>query len=530
MCKKKKYRLSLIIVLLMVLAWMNRFVQDDAFISFRYARNLAEGYGLVWNIGERIEGYSNFLWTVCLVPAFWMDMDVVLYSYLLSLSAFVCTLLCSWRIAFYVWKDWRAGCLTVILLGTNFSFSSYATGGLETQFVTAWVMGSVWLLICWSKSKMQGWMLGAAMTSACAFMTRMDAILLLVPLWMVVIYNAWCANRRRDLMVPGFVGVGMVLTWLLWRYAYYGAWVPNTALIKISGYGMWMRGMAYIGLFYSIYGYVLVGPFCLKSFFLKARDEPIVGSLICVVVLWHLYVISIGGDFMEFRMLMPSLPLVLALLSGGILAMRRWQVVLAGLMICSIVQGTLKWDIPCVETKHELRQHVASWKDVADVLNAVLKTDKDYVKIGVTAAGVIPFYTGMPALDLLGLNDRDVAISGDQIPSLTSWLGQWPGHIKMAQGKQVLEKGVHLLLNKPWLISSEKMMGWTADRIRQRWMVEEDASEQHVAWQMPKWEDAHMFPVVAWPCGRDQYLITLYVQQNDWVDAAILRTGARIMK
>ena len=38
--------------------------QDDAYISFRFARNLVRGHGLVFNVGERVEGYTNFLWTV----------------------------------------------------------------------------------------------------------------------------------------------------------------------------------------------------------------------------------------------------------------------------------------------------------------------------------------------------------------------------------------------------------------------------------------------------------------------------------
>ena len=54
-----------------VFAVVNRFVQDDAYISFRYARNLADGLGLVWNAGERVEGYTNFLWTLMLAPAAW---------------------------------------------------------------------------------------------------------------------------------------------------------------------------------------------------------------------------------------------------------------------------------------------------------------------------------------------------------------------------------------------------------------------------------------------------------------------------
>src|SRR4051794_37248022 len=42
------------------------FTIDDAYISFRYAENLASGHGLVYNLGERVEGYTNFLWVVLL--------------------------------------------------------------------------------------------------------------------------------------------------------------------------------------------------------------------------------------------------------------------------------------------------------------------------------------------------------------------------------------------------------------------------------------------------------------------------------
>ena len=50
---------------LVLLGWLTSvswFLSDDAFISFRYVRNLLEGHGLVFNPGEYVEGYSNFLW------------------------------------------------------------------------------------------------------------------------------------------------------------------------------------------------------------------------------------------------------------------------------------------------------------------------------------------------------------------------------------------------------------------------------------------------------------------------------------
>lgn len=40
------------------------FLGDDAYISFRYALHLYQGHGLVWNPGERVEGYTNFLWVI----------------------------------------------------------------------------------------------------------------------------------------------------------------------------------------------------------------------------------------------------------------------------------------------------------------------------------------------------------------------------------------------------------------------------------------------------------------------------------
>ena len=77
------------IVLLMVIAWANRFVQDDAFISFRYAENMAAGHGLVWNAGEDpVEGYTNFSWTVLIAGAIALGFDPVGASYVLGLLAF----------------------------------------------------------------------------------------------------------------------------------------------------------------------------------------------------------------------------------------------------------------------------------------------------------------------------------------------------------------------------------------------------------------------------------------------------------
>src|SRR3954454_23338088 len=68
------------------------FVNDDAYISFRYARNLAEHGQLVFNLGERVEGFTNFLWTVLLAAGIKLGVDPVISSRLLGLMFAVGTL------------------------------------------------------------------------------------------------------------------------------------------------------------------------------------------------------------------------------------------------------------------------------------------------------------------------------------------------------------------------------------------------------------------------------------------------------
>ena len=65
------------LALLVWLASVSWFLTDDAFISFRYVHNLLEGHGLVFNPGERVEGYSNFLWVLELA-AIWRVLGVAL--------------------------------------------------------------------------------------------------------------------------------------------------------------------------------------------------------------------------------------------------------------------------------------------------------------------------------------------------------------------------------------------------------------------------------------------------------------------
>jgi len=144
--KQGRFLLLLCIVLLSSMAWMNRFIQDDAFISFRYAANLIDGHGLVWNVGEvPVEGYSNFLWTVLIAGTMAIGCDPSASAMVLGVLFFAGTLSFTFRLCRQVGLSFGVSLLGVVLLGTNFSFSSYATGGLETQLQAFLLTGGAFL-------------------------------------------------------------------------------------------------------------------------------------------------------------------------------------------------------------------------------------------------------------------------------------------------------------------------------------------------------------------------------------------------
>src|SRR5580765_7051222 len=91
--------LGLLFFIFIFICLNNKFVQDDAFISFRYIRNFVEGNGLVFNIGERVEGYTNLLWVLLLSVFVFLKMNVENVAQILSVAFGIVTLYMTYLIS-----------------------------------------------------------------------------------------------------------------------------------------------------------------------------------------------------------------------------------------------------------------------------------------------------------------------------------------------------------------------------------------------------------------------------------------------
>ncbi len=105
------------------------FFVDDAFITFRYVQQFVAGNGLVYNIGERVEGYSNFLWVMLLSPPYALGADLVMAARVLSIMLSVGTLI----LVFYLARRSSYPILAPIMLAAAGPFGAWTIGGLETS-------------------------------------------------------------------------------------------------------------------------------------------------------------------------------------------------------------------------------------------------------------------------------------------------------------------------------------------------------------------------------------------------------------
>src|SRR5690606_7995023 len=135
------------VVLLVHLWWAHPFTVDDAYISYRYARNFANGLGLVYNLGEPIEGYTNFLWTVILAGAAKVGFDLDVAAKVLGGLAACGSLALVYAISGRLRPLRLVPCLATWLFATSAVNAGYAVFGLETGLFVCAILGGSYLFL-----------------------------------------------------------------------------------------------------------------------------------------------------------------------------------------------------------------------------------------------------------------------------------------------------------------------------------------------------------------------------------------------
>jgi arabinofuranosyltransferase len=329
-------------------AWQRRWIADDGLIVLRTVRNLLAGNGPVFNAGERVEANTSVVWTYLVYAGGWLTWPLrleyvaLILALGLSLLGVALLMLGTGRLFAPRLVGRRAimlpaGALAYIAMPPARDF---ATSGLESGLVTAYLGLLWWMMVCWSQSRQarppgRVFLAALACVAGCSVLVRPELALIggLALIMMLIVASGW--RRRLEIVVAGGL---LPVGYQIFRMGYYGLLFPSTALAKDAGGDKWSQGLIYLSNFngpYALWVPVLLLTGLGLVLFASARryrgdagasgvppSRPLartVQSPAAVVLfilasglLQALYWIRQGGDFMHGRVLLAPLLCLLA--------------------------------------------------------------------------------------------------------------------------------------------------------------------------------------------------------------------------
>jgi arabinofuranosyltransferase len=287
---------------------------DDAFISYRYADNLAHGHGLVFNPGERVEGYTNFLFTLVLAAAASLGIELRAASNAIGIfSYFVVAAV----LAYWSWRR-RTRETTWVPLGAALwlvqdDLHTWATGGLETTLFAAFALGGLALSAIPERPTTKH-LLGSGVLLACASLARPDGVL-----FALVGLASPFVLRRRPREVGAIVAPLAVIgaAYVAWKLSYYGRLLPTTFYAKAASQSRWEQGLAYVGLYFAKHWSTAVAVVAL-SFVSRLRIRRDGWLALAAFFVFTAWIARSAGDYMFARRLVPALPFLFVFVDAAL--------------------------------------------------------------------------------------------------------------------------------------------------------------------------------------------------------------------
>ncbi len=214
-------------VILVRTAWMS----DDAYITLRTVDNFIHGYGLTWNVAERVQSYTHPLWMFLVSAAYFVTREAYFTTLAVSL---IISLAALWLVVTRVAASRAAGVIAAAALLLSKAFVDYSTSGLENP-LTHLLLALFFVVYLRSESGRIK-LFRLALITALIAVNRIDAVLLVAVPFVVALVENRNLFRRNPIAVVGAVALGFLpfFAWELFSLFYYGFAVPNTAFAKLN--------------------------------------------------------------------------------------------------------------------------------------------------------------------------------------------------------------------------------------------------------------------------------------------------------
>lgn len=387
--------------------------QEDAYIGYRYAENFANGHGLTFNNGDYVEGYSNFLFIILLSLSYKIGVSTTLASKSIGIISSLIILLILPKIISYLTNrrcSYLVRYFPSLCLSSYPAFTYWTTSGMETTFFASLLVIAFYFTI-----KEENNLYVASLFYILATLVRMEGILYFISIVMAYSIHNYIVMKKIDklffrrlfyIIIPYIIAM---IIWELWRWNYYGSFLPNTYYIKMPALDQIFpisRGIIYMSSFWNSIGGISI---LLLSLLFVFGKYPIFIKLyyIFIQLLWHLYLREANGDWMVLhRFYIHLVPFIFIFLSISIGYVIKNQRALNTFLIAYIIGFSLHSIYYYRNNQYnntiglQSEVHVGQW----------LKNNMDQNKtLAVLNAGALPYFSKLKIIDYYGLMDSELS-------------------------------------------------------------------------------------------------------------------------
>lgn len=403
-------------------------IEDDAFIFFRYVDNWVSGDGLTWNPGgEKVEGYSSFLYVVVMALPRLMGQDPVVAAHVINIGLFLLTVgLAAWLMRVEAGRFTPAALLVPLLVASSAQLGGLARNGMETMLFAAVIVLALTVFLRDDDRPLAR--VGSGALFGLVALTRPEGVLVYLAAVATVVWRNRAAGRplfpRGELLrLAGLLGV--VLPHLGFRLVYYGELVPNTYHAKVAFRpDLVSRGFGgLVGFLATFRGALAALALILWAMVPRDRDDRS-GLFALLLTGWIAYVTIFLGlprwgqwytmpiDLFTMLTLGWSLSALLGALPGAQGLARIAWVVALGLVVLGNVGGAVSRHQQ-MGTSFAMQLLDPPDRSVVNGFIEIGKRMKTIARpaetIAVGACGAIPYYSDLVTIDVLGLNDKHIA-------------------------------------------------------------------------------------------------------------------------
>lgn len=308
--EKKKIVIFIMLIFSAVVLYISSWNSDDAYHSYVMARHMAEGKGLVYNVGYRVNASTCPMFTILEAIVFFFLKDMYLTGIILGLAFSLIAFGIIFRDLAY---DHITAVMILFMLLGSYCFVSYTSAGLENSLL--YFLGILFLSILMKAKRLYDvrTLLSLTLVFSVILLTRMDNVLIYFPIMILVyLYKPLVSLGKR--IIIALIGLSPFIIWELFSLVYFGFLFPNTFYMKLitgidkSEYAT--KGLDYLYRSFSCDFILLFAilAFVFMVLFSKCTELKVI---LAGIIIYILYVISIGGDFMLGRHL--TVPYVLSI-------------------------------------------------------------------------------------------------------------------------------------------------------------------------------------------------------------------------